>query len=156
MKTFRFACCLAFVCASAWAAEVDLRVDISKLSWLEGLWTGSRNGVEFEERWTSVKGQALLALHREVKNGRMSAFEFLRIDSTKEGVFYFSSPNSAKPTPFKLVELAERRVAFENKTHDFPQRILYWLDGQGALHARIEGSMDGKIASEEWVWTKAR
>jgi hypothetical protein len=39
---------------------------------------------------------------------------------------------------------------------DFPQRILYWLDDRGALHARIEGKLRGKPASEEWAWTKAR
>ena len=49
-----------------------------------------------------------------------------------------------------------KRVVFENRQHDFPQRILYWLDPGGALHARIEGPQGGKTVSEEWVWTRAR
>jgi hypothetical protein len=40
---------------------------------------------------------------------------------------------------------------FENKEHDFPQRILYWR-GKGALHARIEGLRDGQPRSLEWRW----
>ena len=51
---------------------------------------------------------------------------------------------------------APRRAVFENKQHDFPQRILYWLDAKGALRARIEEPQGGKTASEEWVWTKSR
>jgi hypothetical protein len=129
--------------------------DLSRLSWLEGLWTGTKDGVEMEERWTSTKGGALLGMHRDVKDGRMVSFEFFRVDATKEGMFYFASPRSVAPTPFRLVAMSDRQVTFENKTHDFPQRILYWLDDHGALHARIEGPIKGKDVSEEWVWKKS-
>jgi hypothetical protein len=57
---------------------------------------------------------------------------------------------------FKLVEAGEQRAVFQNLQHDFPQRILYWIDAAGALHARIEGPQAGKTVSEEWVWTKVR
>jgi len=67
-----------------------------------------------------------------------------------------ASPGSRPAVAFKLVEAGERRAVFENKQHDFPQRILYWLDAAGAMHARIEGRQGGKNASEEWVWTKSR
>ena len=107
-----------------------------------------------EEQWTSVKGGALLGVHRDVKGDRMVSFEFLRIEAVPEGIVYFASPRSRPPVPFKLVESGARRAVFENKQHDFPQRILYWLDAEGALHARIEGPQGGKTASEEWVWRK--
>lgn len=148
-----FATILAgFLCCTGIARSED--VDLSKLSWLEGLWTGTKDGIEMEERWTSTKGGALLGTHRDVKNGRMVSFEFFRIDTTKDGAFYFASPRAATPTPFKLVTLEDKRVVFENKAHDFPQRILYWLDATGALHARIEGPLRGKEVAEEWVWKK--
>ena len=142
-----FAACSSDSCR---AAETDL----SRLSWLEGLWTGTKDGVETEERWSSTKGGALLGTHKDTKNGRMVWFEFFRVDSTKDGVFYFASPQGAVATPFRLVTIADSRVTFENKQHDYPQRILYWLEG-GALHARIEGPMNGKETAEEWVWTRA-
>jgi hypothetical protein len=49
---------------------------------------------------------------------------------------------------------ARREGVFQNREHGFPQRILYWQDAQGALHARIEGPQGGKAVSEEWVRTK--
>jgi hypothetical protein len=121
---------------------------------MEGRWLGEKDGVGMEERWTGPRGGALLGVHSDVKAGRLVSWEFLRIDTTPEGTFYFASPRSAPPTPFKLVELGERRVVFENEAHDFPRRILYWLDAAGALHARIEGPRGGETVSEEWVWTK--
>jgi len=137
-------------------ATAAAEVDAQRLGWMEGRWTGEKDGVSMEEYWTDSRGGAMLGLHRDVEGERIVSWEFLRIGSTSEGTFYFASPRSAPPTPFKLVELGQKRVVFENRQHDFPQRILYWLDPQGALHARIEGSQDGKTVSEEWVWTKAR
>jgi hypothetical protein len=136
------------------AAAAD--ADVQRLAWLEGRWTGEKDGVSMEEYWTDPGGGALLGLHRDIKGGRLLSWEFLRIGNTSEGTFYFASPRSKPPTPFKLVELTEKRAVFENKQHDFPQRILYWLDEKGALHARIEGPQGGQTVSEEWVWTRAR
>lgn len=130
--------------------------DTARMAWLEGHWVGEKDGVSMEEHWTGPGGGSLLGLHRDVRAGRLISWEFLRIDRTSEGTFYFASPRSAQPTPFKLVELGDKRVVFENKQHDFPQRILYWLDSKGALHARIEGPQGGTTASEEWEWTRAR
>jgi hypothetical protein len=131
--------------------------ELRALSWLEGRWTGQSEGVAMEEHWTSPSGGGLLGMHKDVKDGRMVSFEFLRIESTPDqGVVYFASPRSATPTPFRLVEAGDARVVFENKGHDFPQRILYWLGPKGELHARIEGTSGGQALHEEWVWTKAR
>jgi hypothetical protein len=141
---------VAAMAASAPAA------DTARLAWLEGRWVGEKDGVSMEELWTAPRGGALLGLHTDVKAGRLVSWEFLRIADAGEGLTYFGSPRSAPPTPFKLVEIGERRAVFENREHDFPQRILYWLDGQGALHARIEGPQEGKTVSEEWVFTRAR
>ena len=77
-------------------------------------------------------------------------------EATDAGTVYFASPRSAPPTAFKLIETGDKRVVFENKNHDFPQRILYWTDAKGALHARIEGPQGGKTVAEEWVWTRAK
>jgi hypothetical protein len=130
--------------------------EVGRLSWLEGRWEGTSDGTAMEELWTSVRGGALLGLHRDVKGDRMVSFEFLRIQATPEGVVYFASPGSRPPVGFKLVEAGEQRAVFQNLQHDFPQRILYWIDAAGALHARIEGPQAGKTVSEEWVWTKVR
>jgi hypothetical protein len=138
-----------------WAQET-LNPELTRLSWMEGRWQGVQDGLAMEEHWTSPAGDALLGMHKDVKDGKLVSFEFLRVERTAAGVRYLASPRSALPTPFLLVEIAERRVVFENKDLEFPHRILYWLAADGALHARIEGSKAGKPLSEEWSWTRAR
>jgi hypothetical protein len=129
--------------------------DASRLAWMEGHWFSAQDGVQMEEVWTSTHGGALIGMHKDVKESRMTSFEFLRVESRPEGgLVYFASPRSAPVTPFTLIELGEKRAVFENKAHDFPQRVLYWMGASGELHARIEGAMKGSPASEEWTFTK--
>jgi hypothetical protein len=140
--------------SDATAARDPRRDEVQALGWLAGRWVGQAGGVAMEEQWTP-RGGVLLGVHSDVKDERLVSWEFLRIATTQDGTFYFASPRSAPPVAFRLKEAGGRRVVFENLAHDFPQRILYWLDGAGDLHARIEGPRGNEIAAEEWVWKKA-
>ena len=128
---------------------------LAGLAWMAGDWSGvDDKGVSNEERWMEPAGGMMLAMHRDVAGGRATSFEFLRIESTPGGIVYFASPRGRPATPFKMVESAARRVVFENPQHDFPKRILYWLGAAEEMHAKIEGTLGGKPASEEWTWTR--
>ena len=140
--------------AGACALAAIAAADVAKLGWLEGCWTGERNGVVFEERWSSPRGGGLVGMHKDTKADRLIGFEFFRVVPDSNGVpTYWSQPGGAPPTPFRLVEVSEKRAVFENPEHDFPQRVLYWREGE-KLHARIEGTYGGKEGSEDWVWTR--
>jgi len=128
---------------------------VASLAWLAGSWSGESNGLAMEEHWIAPSGGALLGMHRDVKNGRMVEFEFLRIDASGGAVTYWASPRSAPPTPFRLKELGPgQRVVFENPEHDFPQRILYWRTDDEALHARVEGPSTTGEKGMEWTWKR--
>lgn len=126
---------------------------LAELAWMAGSWVGTTGGVEMEEHWTAPKGNSMIGMHRDVAKGRTMSFEFLRIEQQGDQVVYLSMPGGRSPaTPFPLKEVSGTRVVFENPKHDFPQRIIYWKDGND-LRARIEGTMNGKAGSEEWRWT---
>jgi len=129
---------------------------IAALAWLSGSWSGTSGGVDMEEHWTAPKGDSMIGVHRDVAKGRTSSFEFLRIEQQGDQIVYLSMPNGQCPaTAFPLKEASGARVVFENPQHDFPQRIVYWKDGQN-LRARIEGTINGKAGSEEWRWSPSR
>ncbi|MBI3447558.1 MAG: hypothetical protein HY049_01365 [Acidobacteria bacterium] len=143
----------AFGSASAPAGTIA--GDVSSLAWMAGTWIGAKDGVEMEEMWLPPRGQSMLSVHRDVKDGRTTSFEFLRIEGSSSGLTYWASPGGRPATPFRCVDLAGKKVVFENPEHDFPQRILYWLGDDGSLHAKIEGTLKGKPASEEWAWRRS-
>ncbi|HYB94830.1 MAG TPA: DUF6265 family protein [Vicinamibacterales bacterium] len=133
--------------------EQPAKPALHDLAWLAGSWSGTTRGIEMEEHWTAPKGNSMIGVHRDVGKGKTLLFEFLRIEQQGDQIVYLSMPGGRSPaTPFPLKEASGTRVVFENPTHDFPQRIIYWKDGNN-LRARIEGTLNGKAGSEEWTWS---
>jgi hypothetical protein len=126
---------------------------VETLAWMAGSWGSAPGAAETEEHWTAPKAGSLLGMNRTTKGGRTEMFEFLRIEARPDGIYYLASPGGRPPTPFKLKESEKEKVVFENPEHDFPQRILYWKNGQ-SLCARIEGMQKGKPAGQEWCWKR--
>ena len=79
-----------------------------------------------------------------------------RAARTAIGISYFASPSGRPATEFPLIETGDKKAVFENPEHDYPRRIIYWLDGEGFLRARIEGTLRGQERSEEWRWQRVK
>jgi len=143
------------MCLVALPIEAAEASDIQKLAWMTGSWAGEKDGVRLEEHWMSPKGATMLGMHRDLRGGRTVSFEFFRVVEDSLGLVYLAQPLGRPPTPFRAKALEERRIVFENLEHDFPQRVMYWMGKDGALHARVEGMMGGKLEFEEWRWGAA-
>jgi hypothetical protein len=136
-----------FLALSAHAADLP--------SWMAGRWTGTESGVKMEEHWTNGDGGLMLGMHRDVAANGKTAFEFLRIEKRGDSLVYLAMPGGKPATAFPLKSMTSDKIIFENKQHDFPQRIAYWRDG-AKLCARVEGTIGGKEESEQWCWSRAR
>ena len=149
----RAAClCLALAAGSAFAQQPPR---VASLDWMAGSWVLVRGEERVAETWLGPGNGLLVGVNLTTKGERKS-FEFLRIADTPEGFSYYASPGGRSPaTEFKLKERGERRVVFENAAHDFPQRVLYWREGDH-LVARIEGTIQGRERQQEWRWTRER
>jgi hypothetical protein len=154
-----FAILATLALPAASRAQAKPIASAADLAWLEGHWVGTQGTTQMEEIWTSAAGGAIVGLHKDVKVAagaapKMLWFEFQRIEAGADGLAYVAQPGGRPPTRFPLVEHGPKRAVFANPAHDYPQRILYWMDDAGALHARIEGPKDGKTVGEEWTWTR--
>lgn len=155
------ACAVVAMTVSAAHAE-DICVlpksdaDIAALSWLAGNWIENGKTRTVRERWAGPYGGVLLGVAVTTQGDTAKSFEFLRIAKTPTGLSYFASPNAAPPTEFKAIEICNARVVFENKTHDFPQRVIYAKGANGDLTARIEGMLKGKLAGQDWHYRAER
>ena len=134
-------------------ADEKAKPTLAAVAWMAGTWKGADRGTAMEELWTDPKGGLMLGLHRDVRDGRAVSFEFLRIEENTEGLVYQGSPRGAPATPFRLTEIGDKRAVFANPEHDFPKRIIYWLDKDGALNARVDAGEGTK--GQEWRWVRA-
>lgn len=127
--------------------------DLSELAWMAGHWLAEPEGNRLEEVWLDPAGGTMVGVSRSVVDGATVAFEYLRIELQDGGLVYLASPGGRQPpTVFRLVEHGRLRATFANPQHDFPQRIVYWRDGE-VLRARVEGTVDGQTRTSEWRWT---
>jgi hypothetical protein len=149
---------LLFVYAISMAAAAsadEKKPALDDLAWLTGSWSEKKEGVETEEHWIAPKGGIMLGVNRTTREKGKTSHEFLRIMERPDGgIAYLAQPSGAAITVFPLKELKGKHVVFENPKHDFPQRIIYRLDEQGRLVARIEGETNGATRSMEWIWVK--
>ena len=114
--------------------------------------TSRTAGSSSEELWVAPEAGLMLGLHRDVRPNGRPFFEFLRIEERDGKIAYVAQPGGKPPTSFPLVSIEGSKATFENPDHDFPQRIIYWLDGND-LCARAEGTIDGKTQGDQWCWT---
>jgi hypothetical protein len=140
------------------ATSVDLdpaalTATVNKLAWMAGMWTRTGESGKMQEFWLAPSGGLMLGLNRAVFASGKTTFEYLRIEGKPGELVLQASPGGGAATPFRLVEIGEQRVVFSNPDHDFPQRILYWREGD-VLHARIEGETPSGEAAREWTFER--
>jgi len=147
---------VALLAALSYALPLDTqKPQLAQLAWLAGSWSGGEGEQAMEEHWTTPAGGMMVGMHRDLRPGRQAFFEFLRIVEEEGRIGYHAMPAGRSPaTIFPLLSMSDRRVVFEKPDHDFPQRILYWLDEGGTLHARIEGTQGGEAQSMEWQYRR--
>lgn len=140
--------------AQARAEQAARGGGLEALDWLTGCWQGGDTDRVVEEQWMGPRGGTLLGMSRTVTGGRTAEYEFLQIRQQDDGLFYIARPSGQAETSFKLVSDATqlaREAVFENPQHDFPQRIIYRLQPDGALLARIEGAKEGVVPGAEFL-----
>jgi len=119
---------------------------IANLAWLAGCWASVGGEAGSGEQWTVPAGNTLFGVSRTVRNSKTVAYEFVQIRETEAGqIEYIAKPSGQTEAVFLMVRLSEVEVVFENPDHDFPQRIIYRLDAEGNLEARIEGEVKGEV-----------
>ncbi len=138
------------------AAAVPLRTTapaaelqkIDNLAWIEGCWNGNVNQRDFREQWSPLRGSMLLGAGSTVYQGKTQSYEYLRIESRPDGIFYVALPSGQRETAFKLIAIdtddKDTIFVFANPENDFPQRISYRRGTEGWLYATIDGKIKGE------------
>jgi hypothetical protein len=128
---------------------------IESLSWLGGQWVEQRGaGNATREQWSGPFGGTMLGFGITTSRNGTTSYEFFSIASTPNGLSYFARQGNAAPTEFHAIEITASRVVFENKTHDYPQRIIYQRRGKSSLDAHIEGTLNGKYLGRDWHYSR--
>jgi Domain of unknown function (DUF6265) len=120
---------------------------IEEVDWMLGHWAGlDENDLTFHENWRrGEKGTFVGTGCTLSPDGDTLWKESLKVEMV-EGVPYYVAdvPGNKGAVLFKMIKGDEKEAVFENKDHDFPQRITYTLNNTKAITVKLEGIEAGK------------
>jgi hypothetical protein len=147
---------LILVCGGFAGAQAP-KFSVNDLAWMGGCWQASFKGRDITEQWMKPAGQTMLGMGRTVAGGKTVEYEFMQVREDKDGsIYYVAKPSGQTEAAFKLIKLQNQEAVFENLEHDFPQRVIYRLQSDGSLFARIEGLTKGQPRGFDYPLARAR
>jgi hypothetical protein len=144
------------IAALAVAAAVSAPATLAPLDWLAGCWRRATPRRVVEEAWMAPAGGLMIGMSRTVSavDGTLVEFEQVRIEAHGDTVVYVAKPSRQPEATFTAITLDDSTVVFEDKAHDFPQRVGYRRVGADSLAAWIEGTVDGKARRVDFPYRK--
>jgi hypothetical protein len=122
---------------------------LAPLAWMRGCWEGKVNQRDFREEWLPPAGDMMIGVSQTTLRDKTIDFEYLRLESRPEGVFYLAAPSGKNEAAFRLAGQAtsggDEVFTFVNATPgaEYPQRIIYRHASEGWLYATVEGKIKG-------------
>lgn len=122
---------------------------LAPLAWMRGCWEGKVNQRDFREEWLPSAGDMMIGVSQTTLRDKTVDFEYLRLESRPEGVFYLAAPSGKNEAAFRLAGQTtsggDEVFTFVNATPgaEYPQRIIYRHASEGWLYATVEGKVKG-------------
>jgi hypothetical protein len=131
---------------------------LKKFSFLIGLWSLNTQKGKIIEKWDWDKTTGLSGAGYSIStSGDSTLLETISLHQSGNEVFYTPTgyqEGNRSTVSFKLVSDDKGTFIFENKNHDFPQRIVYRKISENELLAWIEGTVEGKFRKIEFPYKK--
>lgn len=128
-------------------APLLLDTQTPDLGWLVGHWcTEPKNGTATCETWKPMEKGRMHGTGTTRAGTFVKTNETMTIIVDESGTVFHAEPAGQKPTdfPMRKFDAAARSIVFEDATHDYPQRVHYWREGE-TLMAEIS-LLDGSKA----------
>lgn len=158
-RTFATYLLCVFTCGVMAQQPVYTANEFKPLHGLTGLWKmDGKRGAIYEE-WQVSGDNQLTGRSYKINNNDTMVLENVVISLQGNAIFYtpvVRDQNNQQPVPFKLISYNNNKYIFENKEHDYPQRVIYELASANDLRARIEGSKGGKEMSSDFNYSRVK
>ncbi len=139
--------------------KTDADKIFNSLSIIKGGWQmETRKGAIYEE-WNLGDTKNYLGNSYKMTYSDTILLENLEIKMERNSIYYISTvidQNDQKPISFKLVNHTNKTYTFENKLHDYPQRIIYNFINNDSLVAKIEGTKNNKYLHSEFYYSRVK
>lgn len=129
-----------------------------QLSELNGLWVMKVKGGTLYESWQKTDETTMTGSGFKVtENNDTLITENILLTVRGNNILYIPTvvdQNADKPVEFTLVKEKKNIFVFENKSHDFPQQIIYQFESTDKLQVVIEGKTNEGFKSIPFSFTR--
>ena len=126
------------------------------LQQLSGTWQMQTSKGALYESWTKTAENEMQGGSYKINGTDTIHFEIVKLSRQADGIFYVPvvKENDDKAVAFKMISSANNNFIFENKEHDFPQRIIYHFVTKDSVHAWIEGTRNGRPGRTDYYFKR--
>lgn len=146
-------------CGLSFSQEKPDKNDLDLFKWLEGSWSSPMGKNVFYENW-KVINDSIYSAESYLVSGKDTVFsESIKLLKNGKDIFYIptvKNQNHGNAVYFKLISVHKNEYVFENKNHDFPQKIVYKNPKPDSLHAFIEGIDKGNYRKEDFIMKRIK
>lgn len=139
--------------------EITSTDKIEQLQWLLGTWTNGSGKEYSQETWAAENDSTFTAYSFVEVKKKVVFAETMALEQKLGDLFLTVATANKKgedPVTFKMVSSENGQFIFENKKHDFPNRIVYTNPVKDSLHAWIEGSPNGEFKKVDFYFSKQK
>lgn len=132
---------------------------LQEMKWLIGTWKNVSADGELYEVWNTSNDSVFSGIGFMILKGDTLFSEVISLEARNGELIYMPSvtdQNDGLPVQFKLTSHTGNEFIFENKEHDFPQRIIYNNPNSDSLYARVEGMQNGEFRKEEFSMSREK
>ncbi|MDY0077227.1 MAG: DUF6265 family protein [Bacteroidales bacterium] len=113
---------------------------------LAGDWKTTK-GPAMYESWKIAVDSSLLGSAFSINGSDTLMIEKMQLIRLGDSLVYKVNVGSQKTVSFGLAKATKNSWIFENKAHDYPNRIIYKMLNDSILHAQTENSAGNKVVA---------
>jgi len=111
---------------------------------LAGEWRTTK-GPAFYESWKIQNDSTLAGSAFSINGSDTLMIEKMQLVRLGDSLVYKVNVGNRKTVSFGLAKATKNSWVFENKIHDYPNRIIYKMINDSILHAQTENSAGNKV-----------
>ncbi|MBK8280137.1 MAG: RidA family protein [Saprospiraceae bacterium] len=143
--------------------NIDPKASMKEITWpadlLQGQWLMNTPRGQIMESWRVLSSNIILGHTYSISNGDTSLIESINLLKESDGIYYVpivKDQNQGKATRFKMTSAENNTFIFENRSHDFPKRIVYDFKSPDILHAWVGGGVDTPSKRSDFFYHRIR
>ena len=157
MKLFYTILLTLFTCSALTSSAQWTQKDFKKLKHIAGNWEARTTTGFMQEKWVRKDDTTFTGQSYSINRGVSILEEHLQLVFTNKEIHYVVTirhQNKGLPVIFKLVSVKDDTYTFENKEHDFPQKIVYYFKNNKHIDATVSGTTEWGKKSMEFHFEK--